>query len=250
MFARAALALGARRCGADARRARAGRVATGCQNTVELIEPLVSPRAPRAARRADRAAPATDARADAAAPSPQRRTRATGGAKRQAAAPERSRARRRPLRRRRTGARARARAVAARAGELDAEPRFPREDFASLLRGRRAQLAADRSRCDLVARSTLIRARRGRRRLDRAHPRRPLQRRRAAARCWPPRAAARAASSQRVAAGELLLGVWGADPAPGEGEPARIERAGERRAGATRGQDVLLRRRRRRSARW
>ncbi|HWF72926.1 MAG TPA: acyl-CoA dehydrogenase family protein [Solirubrobacteraceae bacterium] len=26
----------------------------------------------------------------------------------------------------------------------------------------------------------------------------------------------------RIAAGELLLGVWGADPAPGEGEPARL----------------------------
>jgi hypothetical protein len=29
-----------------------------------------------------------------------------------------------------------------------------------------------------------------------------------------------------VAAGERLLGVWGADPGPGEGEPARLERTG------------------------
>lgn len=29
-----------------------------------------------------------------------------------------------------------------------------------------------------------------------------------------------------VAAGELLLGVWGADPIPGEGEPARLVRSG------------------------
>jgi len=30
----------------------------------------------------------------------------------------------------------------------------------------------------------------------------------------------------KIATGELLLGVWGADPAPGEGEPARLEQAG------------------------
>ena len=27
-----------------------------------------------------------------------------------------------------------------------------------------------------------------------------------------------------MSAGELLLGVWGADPAPGEGSPAHLER--------------------------
>lgn len=31
---------------------------------------------------------------------------------------------------------------------------------------------------------------------------------------------------EAVAAGELLLGVWGADPVPGEGEPARLTRDG------------------------
>jgi alkylation response protein AidB-like acyl-CoA dehydrogenase len=30
----------------------------------------------------------------------------------------------------------------------------------------------------------------------------------------------------RIASGELLLGVWGADPAPGEGQPARLREAG------------------------
>src|SRR6202012_3659793 len=34
----------------------------------------------------------------------------------------------------------------------------------------------------------------------------------------------------RIGAGELLLGVWGADPAAGEGEPARLVRDGERLA--------------------
>jgi alkylation response protein AidB-like acyl-CoA dehydrogenase len=113
--------------------------------------------------------------------------------------------------------------VAARAGELDAEPRFPREDFASLQVAGVTQLAADRRRCDLVAEAAIIR-----------------------------RVAAADASTARildghfngverlalladddelrsrelelVADGTLLLGVWGADPAPGEGPPARIER--------------------------
>jgi alkylation response protein AidB-like acyl-CoA dehydrogenase len=32
----------------------------------------------------------------------------------------------------------------------------------------------------------------------------------------------RSAELEAIAAGELLLGVWGADPMPGEGEPARL----------------------------
>src|SRR5215212_8537256 len=32
----------------------------------------------------------------------------------------------------------------------------------------------------------------------------------------------RSAELEAIAAGELLLGVWGADPIPGEGEPARL----------------------------
>ena len=39
----------------------------------------------------------------------------------------------------------------------------------------------------------------------------------------------RSAELEAVASGELLLGVWGADPIPGEGEPARLL---ERREGA------------------
>jgi len=38
----------------------------------------------------------------------------------------------------------------------------------------------------------------------------------------------RAGELARVAARELTLGVWGADPVPAEGEPARLDRPGER----------------------
>ena len=37
----------------------------------------------------------------------------------------------------------------------------------------------------------------------------------------------RSAHLEEVAAGRRWLGVWGADPAPGEGEPARIVRVGD-----------------------
>ena len=37
----------------------------------------------------------------------------------------------------------------------------------------------------------------------------------------------RSAHLEEVAAGQRWLGVWGADPAPGEGEPARVVRAGD-----------------------
>ncbi len=114
--------------------------------------------------------------------------------------------------------------IATRAGALDAEPRFPAESFAILLATGVPQLAAERSRCDLVAEAALIRSV-------------------AAADASVARildghfngvervallvddAELRSRELAGVAAGELLLGVWGADPAPGEGEPARIERA-------------------------
>jgi alkylation response protein AidB-like acyl-CoA dehydrogenase len=114
--------------------------------------------------------------------------------------------------------------LAARAGELDAEPRFPAEDFASLRAAGVTQLAADRRRCDLVAEAAIVRrvaacdastARildghfNGVERLALLAGDDELRSRELA----------------RVADGTLLLGVWGADPAPGEGEPARIERA-------------------------
>ena len=113
--------------------------------------------------------------------------------------------------------------IAARAADLDAKPRFPAEDFASLRAAGIPQFAADRTRCDLVAEAALIRSV-------------------AAADASTARIldghfngverlalladddALRSRELEQVDAGALLLGVWGADPAPGEGEPARIER--------------------------
>ncbi len=113
--------------------------------------------------------------------------------------------------------------IAQRAGELDAEPRFPAEDFASLRAAGVPQLAADRSRCDLVGEATIVRRVAG---ADAS-----------AARILDghfngvERLALLAGDDElrsrelaQIADGALLLGVWGADPAPGEGEPARIER--------------------------
>jgi alkylation response protein AidB-like acyl-CoA dehydrogenase len=117
--------------------------------------------------------------------------------------------------------------LAARASELDAEPRFPAEDFVSLLAAGVPQLAADRSRCDLGVEVTLIRSVAAAdasvaRILDGHYN--GVERLALLA----DDAQLRASELARIAAGELLLGVWGADPAPGEGEPARIERAAER----------------------
>src|SRR5215207_5662639 len=41
----------------------------------------------------------------------------------------------------------------------------------------------------------------------------------------------RTAELEAVAAGELRIGVWGADPIPGEGEPARLVDGGSRVSG-------------------
>ena len=68
-----------------------------------------------------------------------------------------------------------------------------------------------------------LRARRARRRLGRADPRRPPQRRRAPALLAPPsRCATRELAA--IAAGRRWLGRLGRRPAPGEGEPARVGR--------------------------
>ncbi|MHB8233842.1 MAG: hypothetical protein ACYDHT_04240 [Solirubrobacteraceae bacterium] len=114
--------------------------------------------------------------------------------------------------------------IAARAGELDGEPRFPTEDFASLLMAGVPQLAADRSHCDLAAEVALIRSVAA---ADASVARildghfNGVERLALLA----DDVELRASELARVAAGELLFGVWGADPAPGEGEPARIEPA-------------------------
>jgi alkylation response protein AidB-like acyl-CoA dehydrogenase len=113
--------------------------------------------------------------------------------------------------------------IAARAAELDAEPRFPAEDFASLRAARVPQFAADRKRCDLVAEAALIRsvaaADASTARILDGHFN-GVERLALLAEDD----VLRSRELEQIAAGTLLLGVWGADPAPGEGEPARIVR--------------------------
>jgi hypothetical protein len=115
--------------------------------------------------------------------------------------------------------------IAARAGDFDTHPRFPREDFMDLAAAGIPQLAPDRGRCGLAREIEIVRAVAGAsaataRILD-GHfngverlalwAQEPL----------------RARELERVASGSLLLGVWGADPLPGEGEPARVVSAAD-----------------------
>jgi alkylation response protein AidB-like acyl-CoA dehydrogenase len=110
--------------------------------------------------------------------------------------------------------------IALEAGELDAHPRFPQENFDLLQGAGVVQLAGDRARCSLSVEASLIRALaaadastarildghfNGAERLS-LLAEEPL----------------RGEELARIARGELLLGVWGADPAPGEGSPARV----------------------------
>ncbi len=109
--------------------------------------------------------------------------------------------------------------IAARAGAYDADPRFPRESFDELRAAGVTQLAGHTS---FAAEVELVRAvaaadasvarildghLNGAERVALAAPS-PL----------------REEELRAIAAGELLLGVWGADPAPGEGSPARLRR--------------------------
>ncbi len=110
--------------------------------------------------------------------------------------------------------------IASHAGELDAHPRFPEESFALLKATGVVQLAGDRTRCDLTAEAALIRALAA---AD-ASTARILDghfngAERLALLAQEP---LRGEELARIARGELLLGVWGADPAPGEGPPARV----------------------------
>jgi alkylation response protein AidB-like acyl-CoA dehydrogenase len=110
--------------------------------------------------------------------------------------------------------------IALQAGELDAHPRFPEENFALLKAAGIVQLAGDRTSCDLTAEAALIRALAA---AD-ASTARILDghfngAERLALLAQEP---LRGEELARIARGELLLGVWGADPAPGEGPPARV----------------------------
>lgn len=106
--------------------------------------------------------------------------------------------------------------VARRAGELDRNPRFPSESFELLKAAGVPQLAAS----GLTRESALVRALAGAdascaRILD-GH----LNGAERLALLAPP--ALRARELELIGEGELLLGVWGADPAGGEGPPASI----------------------------
>lgn len=111
--------------------------------------------------------------------------------------------------------------IAERAIELDSKPRFPLENFEVLMAAGIPQFAADRDRCELREEIALVRALASTdastaRILD-GH----LNGVERLALCAPD--ALREAELQRVRQGELLIGVWGADPSRGEGPPARIE---------------------------
>ena len=112
--------------------------------------------------------------------------------------------------------------ISARAHELDTAPRLPRESLDDLRGAGLLQLPADRARATLREEIALVRAvacadastarifdghLNGVERLALGAP-----------------AGLREAEFARIAAGQLLLGVWGADPAPGEGEPAQVVR--------------------------
>ena len=113
--------------------------------------------------------------------------------------------------------------ISSRAHELDAAPRLPRENLddlraAGMLQlpvdgrsGARARLREEIALVRAIARADASTARifdghlNGVERLALGAPE-----------------GLREAELARIAAGKLLLGVWGADPAPGEGEPAQV----------------------------
>jgi len=112
------------------------------------------------------------------------------------------------------------REVAQLAGELDRSPRFPSESFELLKAAGIPQLAARPAACGLVRESALVRALAGAdascaRILD-GH----FNGAERVALLAP--APLRERELELVGQGRLLLGVWGADPAAGEGPPASI----------------------------
>jgi len=112
--------------------------------------------------------------------------------------------------------------LAARATELDANPRFPRENFESLRVAGVPQSAGERERSTLGSEVRLVRAVAG---ADSSTARildghfNGVER---LAMLAPGDLCERELDGVRR--GELLFGVWGADPSPGEGAPASIER--------------------------
>jgi alkylation response protein AidB-like acyl-CoA dehydrogenase len=112
--------------------------------------------------------------------------------------------------------------ISARARELDESPRLPEENLTDLRAAGLLQLPADSSAISLPREIELVRALAGAdastARIFDGH----LNGVERLALNAPP--GLREAELEGVASGELLLGVWGADPAPGEGEPAQVAR--------------------------
>ncbi|MCW3019552.1 MAG: hypothetical protein JWN10_1860, partial [Solirubrobacterales bacterium] len=112
------------------------------------------------------------------------------------------------------------REIAQRAGELDRNPRFPSESFELLKAAGIPQLAAQPAACGLVRESALVRALAG----GDASCARILDghfngAERLALLAPPP---LRARELDLLGQGRVLVGVWGADPAAGEGPPASL----------------------------
>ncbi len=112
--------------------------------------------------------------------------------------------------------------IAAGAEERDRDPQFPREAFAALAAAGVLQFAGERDRCDLRSEAALVRAVAG---VDASSARildghfNGVERLALGA----GDDTLRDGELAQVRAGELLLGVWGADPGPGEGPPATVE---------------------------
>jgi alkylation response protein AidB-like acyl-CoA dehydrogenase len=115
--------------------------------------------------------------------------------------------------------------ISSRAHELDVVPRLPSENLGDLRAAGMLQLPADRAgagaaplREEIALVRAIARADASTARIFDGH----LNGVERLALGAP--TGLREAELARIAAGKLLLGVWGADPAPGEGEPARVVR--------------------------
>jgi hypothetical protein len=111
--------------------------------------------------------------------------------------------------------------IAARAPELDRSPRFPGENLGELREAGAMRRDAHRSLASQLALVRCVAA------VDASTARILDGHLNAAERLalLEPRAALPAQELEAVCTGELLAGVWGADPVAGEGEPARIVEA-------------------------
>src|SRR3984957_20243794 len=117
--------------------------------------------------------------------------------------------------------------IAARAAELDADPRFPLENFDVLLAAGVPQPAGGHERRNFLREIATVRAVAS---VDASTARildghlNGVERLVLAAADEPQMGESHTGELERVLSGELLLGVWGADPAPGEGPPAQLAR--------------------------